>query len=184
VQQDAFDPDKESTVDFSVLREKSDELCNVGEWKDVFCTRNEIYYEAQIVKLVLPQKEGLPTKARFHFKGWSKGLDEWIDVGSGRIAPHHLHTNATVKDVRLQEKWQGKNIVGAKVAAKVGAKRDSSSSGGGGGGENGGGKQSKPGPKSGGAKRKPKKPAAKPAAAKNNKRSKKDSSAAEMDIEE
>lgn len=114
--QDMFNPDKESTV-FDT--ETTPEPCAVGDLKDVYCLRNEVFYEAKIVQIRPGAQEGHPAQALFHFKGWKKNTDEWIDVDSSRITPHHHHTDVTAKNPREQEKWQGrKNIVKVKSSVK------------------------------------------------------------------
>jgi hypothetical protein len=107
--QDQFNPDKESTV-FNT--DTAPEPCAVGDLKDVFCMRNEVFYEAKVMQLRPGVREGDPEQALFHFKGWKKNTDEWVDVDSTRITPHHHHTDVTAKNPREQEKWQGrKNLV-------------------------------------------------------------------------
>jgi [histone H3]-lysine4 N-trimethyltransferase ATXR3 len=131
--QDTYDPDKESTVDCSALRDGYVEPVEVGDWKDVFCVRNKIYYEAKAVSM-RPSKKNLGnTEVKFHFKGWKPNQDEWIEVGSPRIAPYHFYTDATSRTVKDQEKWQGyKNGEKAKenkkkrTAEKQAAPKDSS----------------------------------------------------------
>ena len=114
--QDDFNPDKESTV-FEM--ECPPEPCEVGDLKDVFCMRNEVFYEAKVVAIRHPKEIGGSIQARFHFLGWNKKTDEWIDVDSPRITPHHRHTDVTTKNPREQEKWQGrKGLVKVKGDAK------------------------------------------------------------------
>lgn len=57
----------------------------VGAYRDVFCKKNKIFYEAQVKRLKLPKKESEKLKILFHFKGWSPKFDEWIEAGSDRI---------------------------------------------------------------------------------------------------
>lgn len=116
--QDQFNPDKESTV-FNT--DSPPEPCAVGDLKDVFCLRNEVFYEAKVVALRAGAKEGFPAQALFHFKGWKKNTDEWVDVDSARITPHHHHTDVTARNPREQEKWQGRQSL-IKAKAKVKAK--------------------------------------------------------------
>ena len=116
--------------------ETAEEDYTVGMFKDVFCKKNRIYYVAQVkqVKKIEPKKESkkgakktssssadaiatasittssssVPpkTKLLFHFLGWSSSFDEWIEVGSDRIAAHNLHTDPSSSDPRDQERWQ------------------------------------------------------------------------------
>ena len=122
--QDAYDPEKESTVD-GVTRNYRDEPCQEGDWKDVFCIRNCIYYEAQVQKIRTGKNGKL--EAKFHFKGWKPSQDEWIEIGSDRIAPYHLYTNATACRVRDQEKWQGYKSINHTSSTKISKKRSSNS---------------------------------------------------------
>jgi hypothetical protein len=124
--QDVFNPDKESTV-FDV--ESAPEPCEVGDLKDVFCMRNEVFYEAKVMQLRASKTEGEPAEALFHFKGWKKNTDEWLPVDSTRITPHHRHTDVTAKNPREQEKWQGRK----NLSRGGGEKRKEVSSGAGGG---------------------------------------------------
>lgn len=105
--QDVYDPDRESTVDCSALRDGYVEPVEVGDWKDVYCVRNKIYYEAKAVNMRPSKVNSGSMEVRFHFKGWKPGQDEWIEVGSPRIAPYHFYTDATSRTVKDQEKWQG-----------------------------------------------------------------------------
>lgn len=57
----------------------------IGAYRDVFCKKNKIFYEAQVKRLKLPKKETEKLKILFHFKGWSAKFDEWIEAGSDRI---------------------------------------------------------------------------------------------------
>jgi hypothetical protein len=57
----------------------------IGAYRDVFCKKNKIFYEAQVKRLKLPKKESEKLKILFHFKGWSPKFDEWIEAGSDRI---------------------------------------------------------------------------------------------------
>lgn len=106
VPQDKFDSEKEATL----LTDCTEiEPVNEGDWKDVYCLRNEVYYEAKAMKFrTVKGKDGEEiTEIKFHFKGWKSSQDEWIELGSERIAPHHLYTDVTSRSVRDQEKWQG-----------------------------------------------------------------------------
>ena len=57
----------------------------LGTYRDVFCKKNKIYYEAQVKRLREPKKPEDKLKILFHFKGWSPKFDEWIEAGSDRI---------------------------------------------------------------------------------------------------
>ena len=130
--QDDFDSERESTLVYNATGEETkEEDYTVGMFKDVFCKKNRIYYVAQVkqVKKIEPSKRGskkatssssadvtasassasvVPpkTKLLFHFLGWSSSFDEWIEVGSDRIAAHNLHTDPSSSDPRDQERWQ------------------------------------------------------------------------------
>lgn len=64
----------------------------LGTYRDVFCKKNKIYYEAQVKRLKEPKKPGDKLKILFHFKGWSPKFDEWIEAGSDRIRYVLTHT--------------------------------------------------------------------------------------------
>ena len=112
--QDNFDSEKEATL---LTNHVEIEPVQEGDWKDVYCLRNEVYYEAKAIKLrTIKRKhkeeggsdESDRIEIKFHFKGWKPSQDEWIELGSERIAPHHLYTDVTSRTIRDQEKWQGK----------------------------------------------------------------------------
>jgi hypothetical protein len=88
------------------------DIYEVGTYRDVFCNKNLIFYEAMVVKHKMPKKgkDIDKTFILFHFKGWSSKFDEWIEAGSDRIKMHNLHTDPTSSDPRDQEKWQGTYI--------------------------------------------------------------------------
>ena len=108
VPQDTYNPDIESTVQTNAVSSKADAgNLSVGDWRDVFCKTNKIYYEAQVKKLKRGNAGKTKDKAQFHFLGWSACFDEWIEVDSDRIQPHNFHTSPDTHDPREQEKWQG-----------------------------------------------------------------------------
>ena len=127
--QDNFDSEKEATL----LTERAEiEPVKEGDWRDVYCLRNEVYYEAKAMKLrTVKRKNGQgedQIEIKFHFKGWKPSQDEWIELGSERIAPHHLYTNVASKTIREQEKWQGRKLPTSlpptpKVSTNKGMKR-------------------------------------------------------------
>jgi hypothetical protein len=43
----------------------------VGQWLDVFCNANLVYYEAKVVQI-----DG--NRLKLHFKGWASKYDEWV----------------------------------------------------------------------------------------------------------
>lgn len=106
--QDAFDPDKENIVDYSLQDGDSSSLCELNKKIDVFCLTNEIYYEAKIIKRRPGCEVGLPDQVLCHFIGWKSSFDEWIDVDSFRLAPHHLYTSVEARTPREQESWQNR----------------------------------------------------------------------------
>lgn len=85
----------------------------IGTYRDVFCNKNLIFYEAMVVKHKIPKRGKDMDKViiLFHFKGWSSKFDEWIEAGSDRIKMHNLHTDPTSSDPRDQEKWQGRFFI-------------------------------------------------------------------------
>lgn len=105
--QDSYNPDKESTIEYNAVPEKDSTTYTIGIWKDVFCLTNKVYYEAQVVDIRSIPDEAEGKEAKFHFKGWSRCFDEWIEIGCDRIQPHHLFTNPAARRVSDQEKWQG-----------------------------------------------------------------------------
>jgi hypothetical protein len=109
--QDDYDPDRETTVAITATKFVKDSIdtLQVGVKKDVYCLKNKIYYEAQVKKVRKDKKNG-QMQVLFHFLGWNSNFDEWIDVGSDRIAPHNLHTNPSLGKMKQQEKYQGVEI--------------------------------------------------------------------------
>lgn len=109
--QEKYDRDEEALVDPMAEGDNNEEL-QVGQLKDVFCTKNYVYYEASVVKLrdavqKTKTRKARPRQALFHFKSWSSCFDEWIDVGHYRIKPHNLYTSPDCKDAVAQEEYQG-----------------------------------------------------------------------------
>lgn len=115
--QDGFDPNVENTVEMKTTEKVNTlEACKIGAWRDLFCTKNRVYYEAQIVKIKAPKRATGKTMVLFHYKGWSRTFDEWVPFDSDRIAAHNLHTSADFSDPRDQEAYQGMEpIVGVKI---------------------------------------------------------------------
>ncbi len=107
--QDSYDPQKENTFELKSTLSATNDLENskINDWRDVYCTKNHVYYEAQIRKIKQPKKASDKVKLLFHYKGWSAKFDEWIDYDSERIQPHNLFTNPDAGDPRQQEAWQG-----------------------------------------------------------------------------
>lgn len=115
ISQDLYDPVKENTLNYSsplVKQHQDIKDMKIGEWRDVFCLKNLVYYEAQIKKVKIA-KNGKkdPPKILFHYKGWSNSFDEWIPYNSERIQVHNLFTNPDATDPRQQEQWQGRSPV-------------------------------------------------------------------------
>ena len=82
----SYDPERESTLAYTSSEVHNDEEALViGSYRDVFCKKNKIYYEAQVKRLRIPKKATEKIKILFHFKGWSPKFDEWIEAGSDRI---------------------------------------------------------------------------------------------------
>ena len=67
--QDSFDPERENTVQYT---EGVIEAYEVGQWFDVYCLQNHVYYEAKIVRVGA-------DNVTVHFKGWSSKYDETIE---------------------------------------------------------------------------------------------------------
>ena len=106
--QDSYDPVLENTVHIGAFTNSADvSTVKVGDWRDVFCKTNKIYYEAQVLKIRPGNGSKTKAKALFHFLGWSHGYDEWVELDSERIQPYNFHTNPATKDPREQEEWQG-----------------------------------------------------------------------------
>lgn len=84
--QDLYDADRESTLEYNQLdpsKEKHDPThLVINSWRDVYCNRNLIFYEAQIKKVRMSKKRPGVQQILFHFKGWSPKFDEWIDAGT------------------------------------------------------------------------------------------------------
>eukprot|EP01035_Chromulina_nebulosa_P017573 gene17573-23141_t len=122
VPQDIYNPDKENTIDYAGelavdVNEASNNLV-VGERRDVYCNHNNIYYEAEIIELKYTNASKKFGKAKFHFIGWNKKFDEWLNIGSDRIKPHNLFTSTEAKTLRDQEKWQGFEKIETKPKTK------------------------------------------------------------------
>jgi hypothetical protein len=130
--QDYYDPDSENTIQTSGGGGAEVALeARPGDWRDVFCTKNKVYYEAQVMAVRGPHSqeevgtgsdagkpkqrgkrkaEGHGLQLLFHFLGWSSKFDEWIDATSDRIAAHRLYTNPMSRRPRDQERWQGVSL--------------------------------------------------------------------------
>ena len=69
----------------------------IGSWRDVWCTKNLCYYEAQVREVSLRKPKVKRSKKEtgeaaevavvektlmvlFHFKGWSAKFDEWVEA--------------------------------------------------------------------------------------------------------
>ena len=52
-EQDDYDPDQEVIASFSGFDKGLGDLA-IGQWRDVFCVRNELYYEAEVVDMKFP----------------------------------------------------------------------------------------------------------------------------------
>ena len=119
VEQDVWDPTRESTLE-TVGTIADEDTFEVGTWRDVFCIKNQCYYEGQIKQvqpaLLLANGDVNPKRPAprilFHFKGWSSKFDEWVSINSDRIAPLNLYTNPNPLSSHPsdQERWQGKQV--------------------------------------------------------------------------
>jgi hypothetical protein len=135
VPQDGYDPQVENTLEFGGKSETLNTLesCKIGEWRDVFCIKNNVYYEAQIKQIKKTKKGTDKAKILFHYKGWSPKFDELIEHDSDRIQPHNMFTNPDVKDPRQQEAYQGLSPIKATIRSAFtmssGSKKRKSSDG-------------------------------------------------------
>jgi hypothetical protein len=118
VPMDDFDPEIESTLESQTKNISGGEVTciQVGDWRDVYCTANQVYYEA---KAIAKKEVGESPQIKFHFLGWNSKHDEWIDSSSDRIRLHNLYTNPLTKKPSCQEKWQGINRTNHKVTAET-----------------------------------------------------------------
>ena len=119
VPQDTYDPEAESTLEQRDASIKLEPLCkaDVGQWRDVYCTSNQVYYEAKVMSHRVHRGR---EQVKFHFKGWSMKFDEWMACDSDRIRPHNLMTDPTCTDIRHQAEWQGNFKVHRTLAATQG----------------------------------------------------------------
>jgi len=117
VAQDSWDTNAEVTLSYGKEVDKVKSFVE-GSWWDVYCNKNNIYYEGQVkqIKAVVTSASNddsagttNPVMVKFHFKGWSSKFDEWISSDSDRIKEHNLFTLPSTSKVnpREQEKWQG-----------------------------------------------------------------------------
>jgi [histone H3]-lysine4 N-trimethyltransferase ATXR3 len=117
--QDTYDPATENTLEYhgEVKAETAVSVDDfvIGTWRDVYCIKNHVYYEAQVKKIKKPTNKKNKASVLFHYRGWSTSFDEWIQYDSDRIVAHHLFTNPEFTDPRAQEIWQGKEPVQAVV---------------------------------------------------------------------
>lgn len=119
--QDTYDPATENTVQYNgeaEVQEVKIEDFKIGEWRDVYCMRNKVYYEGQVKRIKPPSKKK-KHQVLYHYRGWSPKFDEWVEFDSERIAPHHLYTNPDTTDPREQEIWQGREPVQSIVRSAV-----------------------------------------------------------------
>jgi hypothetical protein len=107
--QDAYDASKENAMYDE--QENSFVLADFvpGSWWDVFCTKNLVYYEGQVLRSRQPtgKKKNQSVEILIHYKGWSNKFNEWIPFDSDRFVRHNLFTNPMASDPREQERWQG-----------------------------------------------------------------------------
>ncbi len=116
VAQDDYDPQVENTLEFRRSENFNTlESCEINQWRDVYCIKNMVYYEAQIKQIKQPKKDSDKARILFHYKGWSPKFDEWIEYDSDRIQPHNMFTNPEAKDPREQEAYQGLSPVKATI---------------------------------------------------------------------
>ena len=111
VAQDSWDTNAEVTLSYGKEVEKEKTFVE-DSWWDVYCNKNNIYYEGQVKQIKAASAAAGstdPVMVKFHFKGWSSKFDEWISSDSDRIKEHNLFTLPSTSKVnpREQEKWQG-----------------------------------------------------------------------------
>ena len=90
VPQDHYDPDRENTLDYEMpYSGPKKEDFQLNTWRDVFCLKTRVYYEAQIKQVKESKRYYNKRSVLFHIVGVGK---EWIDAESDRIQPHNLYT--------------------------------------------------------------------------------------------
>ncbi|KAL3795774.1 hypothetical protein ACHAW5_007687 [Stephanodiscus triporus] len=82
-------PEDEWDMGDAPIKFDSHEELEIGVWFDVQREGKNGYHEAQVIELDL---ESNIRRAKFHFWKLSSDRDEWVEIGSPRIAPHHSYT--------------------------------------------------------------------------------------------
>jgi len=83
-------PEDEWDMDDAPIKFDTNETSfDIGAWFDVRREGKVGYSEAQVVKLDFNSNV---KRVKFHFYKTKSEMDEWIEVGSPRIAPHHSYT--------------------------------------------------------------------------------------------
>ena len=105
---DEYDPSRESVLGIDNSSHPELKEFAINSWRDVYCVINHFYYEAQ-VKAVKEKtsKDGKRIKlVKFHYKGWPKNFDEWVEVDGYRVAPHNFYTDPNAATITEQEAVQ------------------------------------------------------------------------------
>ena len=91
---------------------------DIGVWFDVQREGKVGYHEAQVCELDFDSNV---KRVKFHFWRLSADRDEWIEVGSPRIAPHHAYTPRPKSGYRKDDvSGDNKNVISS---ARTGQKR-------------------------------------------------------------
>ncbi len=117
---DEWDPDREDIAAIDNGQEAGViQDMTVGDWRDVYCNRNHVYYEGCVQKVrdrtagneegcTKPEGADTPMKEYLiHYKGFKKNSDEWIAADSDRFQPHNMFTSVTARTIYEQQAYQG-----------------------------------------------------------------------------
>ena len=109
VPQDHYDPDRENTLDYEMpYSGPTKEDFQINSWRDVFCLKSRIYYEAQIKQVKESKRYYNKRSVLFHIVGVGK---EWIDAESDRIQPHNMYTEpAKVSRLAARDKKRKSDV--------------------------------------------------------------------------
>jgi hypothetical protein len=90
---DNYDPDRESTLllNGEIVSVKSSDF-KIGSWRDVFCERNRVYYQAVIKQKRVSKSIVDEFMLQFQFTDRPGMKTEWISGDSDRIHAHNLYT--------------------------------------------------------------------------------------------
>ncbi|KAL7554514.1 hypothetical protein ACHAWF_017971 [Thalassiosira exigua] len=82
-------PEDEWDMEDAPIKFTNEGNFEVGVWFDVQREGKVGYHEAQVVEIDF---ESNVKRVKFHFYKLSNDRDEWVEIGSPRIAPHHSYT--------------------------------------------------------------------------------------------